>query len=74
MGLSIGYHAATHAFDVAKQPPIHRQFYGKTFLIVRDNVDDYIKNNVQSHPHLDWNDLWSNIAGPVRGDQAPPPK
>lgn len=70
MGLSIGYHAATHAFDPAKEPPLHRQFYGKTILITRDNVDEYIKTNIQSHPKLDYNDLWGNIAGPLHGDQA----
>ena len=72
MGLSIGYHAYTHAIDVAKEPPLHRQFYGKSTLITRENVDEYVAINVKSHPTLDYNDLWSNIAGPLRGNQAAP--
>lgn len=72
MGLSIGYHAATHAFDPAKESPLHRQFYGKMTLISRENVEAYIKTNVQSHPVVDWNDLWGNISGPLRADPASP--
>ena len=69
MGLSIGYHAKMGKFDPAKEPPLHRQFYGKTRLITRDNVNEYIRNDVQSHPVLDYDDLWSNIAGPLRGGE-----
>ena len=66
MGLSIAYHAAIHAFDPSTQPPLHRQFYGKTTTITRDNVASYISTNIDAHPDVDWNDLWGNIAGPVR--------
>jgi len=72
MGLSIGYHAARHAFDPAKEPLLHRQFYGKTLLISHETVDDYIANNVKSVPVENWNDLWGNISGPLRGDPASP--
>ena len=66
MGLSIAYHAATGAFDPAKEPPEHREFYGKTVLITPDNVEDYIRTNIESQPEIDWNDLWGRVVGPIR--------
>jgi ribose transport system substrate-binding protein len=66
MGLSIAYSAMMKKFDPAKEPPEHREFYGKAVLITKDNVEDYIKNNVASQPKLDWNDLWGRVVGPVR--------
>ena len=58
MGLSIGYHAATGAFDPVKEPKDHREFYGRTTTITKENVADYVKANVDRKPTYDWNDLW----------------
>ena len=66
MGLSIGLAALNKKFDPAKEPLEHREFYGKAVLITRDNVDDYYKNNIDSKPTLDWNDLWGRVVGPIR--------
>lgn len=66
IGLSLGYHAYTKSFDPATQPPAHREFYGKTVLISRDNVAEYYKNNFVNDPVYDWNDLWSGVVRPIR--------
>jgi ribose transport system substrate-binding protein len=66
MGLSIGLSALSKKFDPAKEPPEHREFYGKAVLITRDNVEDYYKNNIDSKPTPDWNDLWGRVVGPIR--------
>jgi ribose transport system substrate-binding protein len=66
MGLSIGYHAAMKTFDPAKEPHEHREFYGQTVTIAKDNVEQYIKTNVDSQPTIDWNDLWGRVVGPIR--------
>ncbi len=66
MGLSIGYHAYTKAFDVAKEPKAHREFYGRTTTITKDNVADYVKTNVDSQPVIDWNDVWGRCEGQIR--------
>ena len=63
---SIGLAALNKKFDPAKEPLEHREFYGKAVLITRDNVDDYYKNNIDSKPTLDWNDLWGRVVGPIR--------
>jgi ribose transport system substrate-binding protein len=66
MGLSLGLHAKMGKFDPAKEPADHREFYGTAVLIAKDNVEEYYKNNVESHPKLDWNDLWGRVVGPIR--------
>nr|WP_307437146.1 sugar ABC transporter substrate-binding protein [Labrys monachus] len=66
MGLSIGYHALSKQIDPAKEPPEHREFYGKALLITKDNVEDYYKHNIDSHPTIDWNDIWGRVTGPIR--------
>jgi ribose transport system substrate-binding protein len=66
MGLSIGLNALMKKFDPAKEPPEHREFYGKAVLIAKDNVEDYYKTNIDSHPSLDWSDLWGRVTGPIR--------
>lgn len=66
MGLAIGYNAYLKKFDPAKEPPEHREFYGKAVLISKDTVEDYYKTNVESHPAMDWNDLWGRVTGAIR--------
>ncbi|MDB5524312.1 MAG: LacI family transcriptional regulator [Rhizobium sp.] len=66
MGLSIGYNALMKKFDPTTEPPEHREFYGKVVLIEKANVEDYYKNNIDSKPTMDWNDLWGRVVGPIR--------
>jgi len=66
MGLAIGLAALQKKIDPAKEPPEHREFYGKAVLIAKDNVEDYYKTNIDSHPTLDWSDLWGRVTGPIR--------
>lgn len=66
MGLAIGYNAHMKKFDPAKEPPEHREFYGKALLISKENVEEYYKTNVEAQPTLDWNDLWGRVTGVIR--------
>ena len=66
MGLSIGYHAAMKVFDPAKEPKDHREFYGLATMITKDNVDSYMKANVDAHPRLDYDDIWGRCQGQIR--------
>ncbi|HEY2123150.1 MAG TPA: hypothetical protein VGH07_06130 [Chthoniobacterales bacterium] len=62
MGLSIGYAARLGKFDVASQPPNHRDYSAKGILVTKENVDDFLKNYVLATPTVDWNDYWGNLA------------
>lgn len=66
IGLTLGYNAMMKKFDPAKEPPEHREFYGKVTLIRSDNVKEYYKTNIDSKPTLDWNDLWGRVVGQIR--------
>lgn len=66
MGLALGLAAKSGTFDPAKEPPEHREFYGKAVLIGKDNVEDYYKTNVEAQPEMDWADLWGRVTGPIR--------
>lgn len=65
IGLSMGLEAAQGKFDPAKEPHIHREFNATTVKITQDNVDTYIKTQVDSHPQIDWTNLWSRVASPI---------
>ncbi|MCW6507101.1 sugar ABC transporter substrate-binding protein [Lichenifustis flavocetrariae] len=66
MGLSLGYHAAMKTFDPTAEPKEHREFYGRTMTITKDNVAEYIKTNIDAKPAYDWNDLWGRCEGQIR--------
>ncbi len=65
IGLSMALEALQGKFDPAKEPKIHREFNARTVKITRDNVEEYIKTQVDSHPTIDWTDLWSRVASPI---------
>jgi len=65
IGLSMGLQAYKHAFDPAKEPKLHREFNAKTIKVTKDNVEDYIKTNVASHPSYDWTNLWDHVVSPI---------
>lgn len=66
MGLSIGYHAKTGAFDPAKEPKDHREFYGTGVIITADNAQKFYDENIKSEPKLDWNDIWGRVSGQIQ--------
>jgi ribose transport system substrate-binding protein len=66
MGLSIGYHAKTGAFDPAKEPKDHREFYGKGVIITADNAKEYYESNIKNPEKLDWNDIWGRVSGKIQ--------
>ncbi len=70
MGLSIGYHALTGAFDPAAEPQEHREFYGTGLLITAENVEEYYNANVLDVPRLDWEDLWGRVTGQIQYAEA----
>jgi ribose transport system substrate-binding protein len=66
MGLAIAYGAKTGKFDPAKEPHLHREFYGAATVVTQENVEDFYKTHIESLPSLDWSDLWGRVSAPVR--------
>ena len=66
MGLSIGYHAKTGAFDPSKEPKDHREFYGTGVPVTAENAQTYYDENIKKEPALDWNDIWGRASGQIQ--------
>jgi ribose transport system substrate-binding protein len=65
IGLSMGLMAHQGKFDPSKEPHLHREFNATTVKITHENVDNYIKTEVDSHPDIDWTNLWNRVASPI---------
>jgi ribose transport system substrate-binding protein len=65
MGLSLGLAAKRGVYNPAKEPHEHREFYARVVEVTKQNIAEYIKTNVDSHPVIDWNDLWGRVVGPI---------
>lgn len=63
VGLSIPYQAAIGAFDPAKEPPEHREFFGTGIIITADNAQKFYDENVLTSPSIDFTDLWGRVSG-----------
>ncbi len=63
IGLSIPYHAAIGAFDPAKEPPEHREFFGTGIVVTADNAQQFYDDNVLASPQIDFEDLWGRVSG-----------
>ncbi len=65
MGLSIGYHAKTGAFDPAAEPADHREFYGSAIFITGDNAQAFFDSNISGQPEIDWTDIWGRVSAGI---------
>jgi ribose transport system substrate-binding protein len=66
MGLSIPYHARMGTFDPTKEPHDHREFYSTGIVVDKSNVESFYKNNIETEPKVDFNDLWGRASGQIR--------
>jgi ribose transport system substrate-binding protein len=66
MGLAIGFAAKTGAFDPAKEPKEHREFYGTGVTITAENAQSYFDSNIKAEPQLDWKDIWGRVSGQIQ--------
>ncbi|MGB3752043.1 MAG: sugar ABC transporter substrate-binding protein, partial [Arcobacteraceae bacterium] len=58
MGLSFAYQAYLGNIDPLKLTHQERAFYTKTRLLTRDNVQDFLENNILNFPKIDYSKLW----------------
>lgn len=64
-GLALGVQAAEGKIDPAKLPKAKREFYGKQFLVTKDNVGEYLKKPDPSAYTKDWSDPWARSQGAI---------
>jgi ribose transport system substrate-binding protein len=64
MGLSIGYQAMIGGFTPENEPDEHREFCALSYAITQESVSAYHALNAPGRA-IDWDDLWSNVAGPI---------
>jgi len=62
MGLAIPYAHVTGKIDIAKEPRLHREFYGTSTMVTKANIAEYRRNP----PKTDFGDLWGKITGPIQ--------
>jgi ribose transport system substrate-binding protein len=63
VSLALAYNAAIGKFRPSDEPKAHREFYGPTILITKDDADDFKKKYVDSVPKYDWSDFWGASKG-----------
>jgi len=64
-GLSLAWHAYKGAFDPAKEPKEHREFYFEPVLVNKDNAAEVKHKYIDGTPHYDYEDLWGRVAEPI---------
>ncbi|MFO1038600.1 MAG: sugar ABC transporter substrate-binding protein [Geminicoccaceae bacterium] len=65
MGLSLAYNTKTGKIDIAKEPELHREFYGTGVVVTQKNIDEFLKNAANPAP-IDYNDFWGRVQAQIR--------
>ena len=63
ISLALAYHAAIGTFKPSEEPHEHREFYGPTVMVTKDDAAAFKAKYIDSTPTYDWNDFW----GPSNG-------
>lgn len=66
--LALAHHAALGDFVPSEEPEEHREFYGPTVLVTRDDAEEFKKTHIDAHPDYDWTDFWGPSNGPIVRD------
>lgn len=64
--LALAYHAAIGSFKPSDEPKAHREFYGPSILITKDDAEDFKKKYIESVPEYDWKDFWGPTNGQIQ--------
>lgn len=66
IALSLAHHAAQGHFKPSAEPHEHREFYGPTIMITKDDAQKWFKENIDNTPVVDWNNFWQASKGPIQ--------
>ena len=64
--LALAHQAAIGAFKPSDEPKEHREFYGPSILVTKDDAAAFKKKFLESTPKYDWKDKWSLSAGQIQ--------
>ncbi len=64
-GVATAYHAYTGKLDPTTCDQTKRAYYTKGITVSRDNIDDFIKNYVDSKPTIDYNEDFGGFVKPI---------
>ena len=62
IGMSLAYHTAIGALDIAAEPHAHREFYGTGIVVTPDTLADYRAMDTT----LDYEDFWAKATGQIQ--------
>ncbi len=65
IALALAYHAAIGTFKPSEEPNEHREFYGPSIVVSKDDAVDFKAKYMDATPTYDWNDFWGLSAGPI---------
>ena len=65
MGLSLAYNTKAGKLDIAKEPQMHREFYGTGVVVTSENIDAFLKNAENPAP-INYDDFWGRVQGQIR--------
>lgn len=66
IALSLAHHAAIGSFKPSAEPHEHREFYGPTVLITKNDAQQWYKENIDNTPTVDWNNYWAQSKGQIK--------
>jgi ribose transport system substrate-binding protein len=66
VSLALAYYAAIGKFKPSDEPQAHREFYGSTILITKDDARAFKAKYVDSTPKYDWTDFWGPSQGQIQ--------
>ena len=66
IALSLAHHAAIGSFKPSAEPHEHREFYGPTIMITKDDAQKWYQENIVNTPVVDWNNFWQASKGPIQ--------
>jgi ribose transport system substrate-binding protein len=66
IALALAHQAAIGAFKPSEEPNEHREFYGPSILVTKEDATEFKKKYLESTPKYDWNDRWGLSAGPIQ--------
>lgn len=66
ISLALAHQAAIGAFKPSEEPDDHREFYGPSIVVSKDDAEEFKKTYLDANPEYDWNDRWSLSAGAIQ--------